>query len=186
MNKKNILMLLVICLLCLVSCKNNTNSNTDNSSETQTEITTKETSSEKQGIDKTSLFKNVSFETDRMLYTNSITAADITRNPSNYINKNFALNTNINQMIEDGSYFLVKNGPDCYSVVLVSVYDKNGYFEENNILIVVKLDADSKRIIENDKVTFYCKSTDKTYTYTTVLGTQKTIPVVISNMYDVH
>jgi hypothetical protein len=185
MTKRIVSIMLVMCLLSLVACQNGASDNIESTAtETQTETQTeKKTSSS--GINKKALFKDVAFKEDRMMYSDKATASDLTRKPQNYIDKDFTLETHVIQLVEDGSSFLVKGGPECYSVILASVYE-DGMIADNNVLIVVKLNTGLDRIIENDKVTFYCKGTDKTYSYTTVLNARKTIPVVISEMYDIH
>lgn len=186
MIKRIVSIALIMCLLSLVACQNSASSNdiestaTEAQTETQTE---KKTSGS--GINKKALFKNVTFKEDRMMYSDKATASDLTRKPQNYIDKDFALETHVIQLVEDGSSFLVKGGPECYSVILCSVYENN-LSTGNNILVVVKLNTDLDKIIVNDNVTFYCKGTDKTYSYTTVLGSRATVPVVISEMYDIH
>lgn len=185
MKKRIVSIMLVMCLLSLAACQNSTSdSSIESTTEAQTETQTeKKTSSS--GINKKALFKDVAFKEDRMMYSDKATVSDLTRKPQNYIDKDFALETHVIQLVEDGSSFLVKGGPECYSVILASVYE-DGMTADNNVLIVVKLNTNLDRIIENDKVTFYCKGTDKTYSYTTVLNARKTIPVVISEMYDIH
>jgi hypothetical protein len=185
MKKRIVSIMLVMCLLSLVACQNGASDNIESTAtETQTETQTEKKASGS-GINKKALFKDVAFKEDRMMYSDKATASDLTRKPQNYIDKDFALETHVIQLVEDGSSFLVKGGPECYSVILASVYE-DGMIADNNVLIVVKLNTDLDRIIENDKVTFYCKGTDKTYSYTTVLNARKTIPVVISEMYDIH
>lgn len=185
MKKRIVSIMLVVCLLSLVACQNSASDNIESTAtETQTETQTEKKASGS-GINKKALFKDVAFKEDRMMYSDKATASDLTRKPQNYIDKDFALETHVIQLVEDGSSFLVKGGPECYSVILASVYE-DGMIADNNVLIVVKLNTDLDRIIENDKVTFYCKGTDKTYSYTTVLNARKTIPVVISEMYDIH
>lgn len=185
MKKRIVSIMLVMCLLSLVACQNSASDNIESTAtETQTETQTEKKASGS-GINKKALFKDVAFKEDRMMYSDKATASDLTRKPQNYIDKDFALETHVIQLVEDGSSFLVKGGPECYSVILASVYE-DGMIADNNVLIVVKLNTDLDRIIENDKVTFYCKGTDKTYSYTTVLNARKTIPVVISEMYDIH
>ena len=185
MIKRIVNIMLVMCLLSLVACQNSASDNIESTAtETQTETQTEKKASGS-GINKKALFKDVAFKEDRMMYSDKATASDLTRKPQNYIDKDFALETHVIQLVEDGSSFLVKGGPECYSVILASVYE-DGMIADNNVLIVVKLNTDLDRIIENDKVTFYCKGTDKTYSYTTVLNARKTIPVVISEMYDIH
>lgn len=185
MKKRIICIALVMCLLSLVACQNEASDNIESIvTETQTETQTEKKTSGS-GINKKALFKGVDFKEDRMMYSDKATASELTRKPQNYINKNFVLETNVIQLVEDGSFFLVKGGPECYSVILASVYE-DGMTADNNVLVVVKLNADLNRIIEGDEVTFYCKGTDKTYSYTTVLNARKTIPVVISEMYDIH
>lgn len=185
MTKRIVSVMLVMCLLSLVACQNGASDNIESTAtETQTETQTEKKASGS-GINKKALFKDVAFKEDRMMYSDKATASDLTRKPQNYIDKDFALETHVIQLVEDGSSFLVKGGPECYSVILASVYE-DGMIADNNVLIVVKLNTDLDRIIENDKVTFYCKGTDKTYSYTTVLNARKTIPVVISEMYDIH
>lgn len=185
MAKRIVSIMLVMCLLSLVACQNGASDNIESTAtETQTETQTEKKASGS-GINKKALFKDVAFKEDRMMYSDKATASDLTRKPQNYIDKDFALETHVIQLVEDGSSFLVKGGPECYSVILASVYE-DGMIADNNVLIVVKLNTDLDRIIENDKVTFYCKGTDKTYSYTTVLNARKTIPVVISEMYDIH
>lgn len=186
MKKRIICIALVMCLLSLVACQNSVSNNnaSDNSVESSAETQTeKKTSSS--GINKKALFKDVAFKEDRMMYSDKVTASDLARKPQNYIDKNFVLETSVIQLVEDGSSFLVKGGPECYSVILASVYE-DGMITGDNVLIVVKLNTDLDRIIDGDEVTFYCKGTDKTYSYTTVLNVRKTIPVVISEMYDIH
>lgn len=185
MTKRIVSIVLVMCLLSLVACQNSASDNIESTAtETQTETQTKKKTSGS-GINKKALFKDVAFKEDRMMYSDKATASDLTRKPQNYIDKDFALETHVIQLVEDGSSFLVKGGPECYSVILCSVYENN-LSTGNNILVVVKLNTDLDRIIVNDNVTFYCKGTDKTYSYTTVLNARKTIPVVISEMYDIH
>lgn len=185
MKNRIVSIMLVMCLLSLVACQNGASDNIESTAtETQTETQTEKKASGS-GINKKALFKDVAFKEDRMMYSDKATASDLTRKPQNYIDKDFALETHVIQLVEDGSSFLVKGGPECYSVILASVYE-DGMIADNNVLIVVKLNTDLDRIIENDKVTFYCKGTDKTYSYTTVLNARKTIPVVISEMYDIH
>ena len=185
MTKRIVSVMLVMCLLNLVACQNSASDNIESTAtETQTETQTEKKTSGS-GINKKALFKDVAFKEDRMMYSDKATASDLTRKPQNYIDKDFALETHVIQLVEDGSSFLVKGGSECYSVILCSVYENN-LSTGNNILVVVKLNTDLDRIIENDKVTFYCKGTDKTYSYTTVLNARKTIPVVISEMYDIH
>lgn len=185
MKKRIVSTMLVMCLLSLAACQNSTSdSSIESTTEAQTETQTeKKTSSS--GINKKALFKDVAFKEDRMMYSDKATVSDLTRKPQNYIDKDFALETHVIQLVEDGSSFLVKGGPECYSVILCSVYE-NKLSTGNNILVVVKLNTDFDRIIVNDNVTFYCKGTDKTYSYTTVLGSRATVPVVISEMYDIH
>lgn len=185
MKKRIVSIMLVMCLLSLVACQNGASDNIESTAtETQTEAQTKKKTSGS-GINKKALFKDVAFKEDRMMYSDKATASDLTRKPQNYIDKDFALETHVIQLVEDGSSFLVKGGPECYSVILCSVYENN-LSTGNNILVVVKLNTDLDRIIVNDNVTFYCKGTDKTYSYTTVLGSRATVPVVISEMYDIH
>jgi hypothetical protein len=185
MKKRIVSIMLVVCLLSLVACQNGASDNIESTAtETQTETQTKKKTSGS-GINKKALFKDVAFKEDRMMYSDKATASDLTRKPQNYIDKDFALETHVIQLVEDGSSFLVKGGPECYSVILCSVYENN-LSTGNNILVVVKLNTDLDRIIVNDNVTFYCKGTDKTYSYTTVLGSRATVPVVISEMYDIH
>jgi hypothetical protein len=185
MKKRIVSIMLVMCLLSLVACQNGASDNIESTAtETQTETQTKKKTSGS-GINKKALFKDVAFKEDRMMYSDKATASDLTRKPQNYIDKDFALETHVIQLVEDGSSFLVKGGPECYSVILCSVYENN-LSTGNNILVVVKLNTDLDRIIVNDNVTFYCKGTDKTYSYTTVLGSRATVPVVISEMYDIH
>lgn len=185
MKKRIVSIMLVVCLLSLVACQNGASDNIESTAtETQTETQTKKKASGS-GINKKALFKDVAFKEDRMMYSDKATASDLTRKPQNYIDKDFALETHVIQLVEDGSSFLVKGGPECYSVILCSVYENN-LSTGNNILVVVKLNTDLDRIIVNDNVTFYCKGTDKTYSYTTVLGSRATVPVVISEMYDIH
>ena len=185
MKKRIVSIMLVICLLSLVACQNGASDNIESTTtETQTETQTEKKTSGS-GINKKALFKDVAFKEDRMMYSDKATASDLTRKPQNYIDKDFALETHVIQLVEDGSSFLVKGGPECYSVILCSVYENN-LSTGNNILVVVKLNTDLDRIIVNDNVTFYCKGTDKTYSYTTVLGSRATVPVVISEMYDIH
>lgn len=185
MKKRIVSIMLVMCLLSLVACQNSASDNIESTAtETQTETQTEKKASGS-GINKKALFKDVTFKEDRMMYSDKATASDLTRKPQNYIDKDFTLETHVIQLVEDGSSFLVKGGPECYSVILASVYE-DGMIADNNVLIVVKLNTGLDRIIENDKVTFYCKGTDKTYSYTTVLNARKTIPVVISEMYDIH
>lgn len=185
MKKGIICLAIIMCLLSIMGCQNDvSNNNTESATETQTKKQTEKRTSGS-GINKEALFKGVDFKEDRMMYSDKATASELTRKPQNYINKNFVLETNVIQLVEDGSFFLVKGGPECYSVILASVYE-DGMTADNNVLVVVKLNADLNRIIEGDEVTFYCKGTDKTYSYTTVLNARKTIPVVISEMYDIH
>jgi hypothetical protein len=185
MKKRIVSIMLVMCLLSLVACQNSASDNIESTAtETQTETQTEKKTSGS-GINKKALFKDVTFKEDRLMYSDKATASDLTRKPQNYIDKDFTLETHVIQLVEDGSSFLVKGGPECYSVILASVYE-DGMIADNNVLIVVKLNTGLDRIIENDKVTFYCKGTDKTYSYTTVLNARKTIPVVISEMYDIH
>lgn len=185
MKKRIVSIMLVMCLLSLVACQNSASDNIESTAtETQTETQTEKKTSGS-GINKKALFKDVTFKEDRLMYSDKATASDLTRKPQNYIDKDFTLETHVIQLVEDGSSFLVKGGPECYSVILASVYE-DGMIADNNVLIVVKLNTGFDRIIENDKVTFYCKGTDKTYSYTTVLNARKTIPVVISEMYDIH
>jgi hypothetical protein len=185
MKKRIVSIMLVMCLLSLVACQNSASDNIESAvTETQTETQTEKKTSGS-GINKKALFKDVTFKEDRLMYSDKATASDLTRKPQNYIDKDFTLETHVIQLVEDGSSFLAKGGPECYSVILASVYE-DGMIADNNVLIVVKLNTDLDRIIENDKVTFYCKGTDKTYSYTTVLNARKTIPVVISEMYDIH
>lgn len=185
MKKRIISIMLIMCLLSLVACQNSASDNIESAvTETQTETQTKKKTSGS-GINKKALFKDVTFKEDRLMYSDKATASDLTRKPQNYIDKDFTLETHVIQLVEDGSSFLAKGGPECYSVILASVYE-DGMIADNNVLIVVKLNTGLDRIIENDKVTFYCKGTDKTYSYTTVLNTRKTIPVVISEIYDIH
>lgn len=185
MKKRIVSIMLVMCLLSLVACQNGASDNIEGTAtETQTETQTEKKTSGS-GINKKALFKDVTFKEDRMMYSDKATASDLTRKPQNYIDKDFTLETHVIQLVEDGSSFLVKGGPECYSVILASVYE-DGMIADNNVLIVVKLNTGLDRIIENDKVTFYCKGTDKTYSYTTVLNARKTIPVVISEIYDIH
>lgn len=185
MKKRIVSIMLVMCLLSLVACQNGASDNIESTvTETQTETQTEKKASGS-GINKKALFKDVAFKEDRMMYSDKAAASDLTRKPQNYIDKDFALETRVIQLIEDGSSFLVKGGPECYSVILCSVYENN-LSTGNNILVVVKLNTDLDRIIVNDNVTFYCKGTDKTYSYTTVLGSRATVPVVISEMYDIH
>lgn len=185
MKKRIVSIMLVVCLLSLVACQNSASDNIESTAtETQTETQTEKKASGS-GINKKALFKDVAFKEDRMMYSDKATASDLTRKPQNYIDKDFALETHVIQLVEDGSSFLVKGGPECYSVILCSVYENN-LSTGNNILVVVKLNTDLDRIIVNDNVTFYCKGTDKTYSYTTVLGSRATVPVVISEMYDIH
>lgn len=185
MKKRIVSIMLVMCLLSLVACQNGASDNIESTAtETQTETQTEKKASGS-GINKKALFKDVAFKEDRMMYSDKATASDLTRKPQNYIDKDFALETHVIQLVEDGSSFLVKGGPECYSVILCSVYENN-LSTGNNILVVVKLNTDLDRIIINDNVTFYCKGTDKTYSYTTVLGSRATVPVVISEMYDIH
>ena len=185
MKKRIVSIMLVMCLLSLVACQNGASDNIESTAtETQTETQTEKKASGS-GINKKALFKDVAFKEDRMMYSDKATASDLTRKPQNYIDKDFALETHVIQLVEDGSSFLVKGGPECYSVILCSVYENN-LSTGNNILVVVKLNTDLDRIIVNDNVTFYCKGTDKTYSYTTVLGSRATVPVVISEMYGIH
>lgn len=185
MTKRIVSIMLVMCLLSFVACQNNaSDSSIESSTEAQIETQTEKKTSGS-GINKKALFKDVTFKEDRLMYSDKATASDLTRKPQNYIDKDFTLEAHVIQLVEDGSSFLVKGGPECYSVILASVYE-DGMIADNNVLIVVKLNTDLDRIIENDKVTFYCKGTDKTYSYTTVLNARKTIPVVISEMYDIH
>lgn len=185
MKKRIISIMLIMCLLSLVACQNSASDNIESAvTETQTETQTKKKTSGS-GINKKALFKDVTFKEDRLMYSDKATASDLTRKPQNYIDKDFTLETHVIQLVEDGSSFLAKGGPECYSVILASVYE-DGMIADNNVLIVVKLNTDLDRIIENDKVTFYCKGTDKTYSYTTVLNARKTIPVAISEIYDIH
>lgn len=185
MIKRIVSIMLVMCLLSLVACQNGASDNIESTAtETQTETQTEKKASSS-GINKKALFKDVAFKEDRMMYFDKVTASDLARKPQNYIDKNFALETSVIQLVEDGSSFLVKGGPECYSVILASVYEDD-MITGDNVLIVVKLNTDLDRIIDGDEVTFYCKGTDKTYSYTTVLNVRKTIPVVISEVYDIH
>ncbi len=101
---------------------------------------------------------------------------EISRNPNNYVGKRAVFAGKVIQVSTDGNKVQLR--------VNVTV-DSYGYYDDTILVNYTYKDANESKILEDDIITIYGELQGDT-SYTSVLGSKITLPLMIANYIDIQ